>query len=129
MSGSYPYYRGERPDSDRRAPQRPAGKNLDGTTRMAIVAVGAAIGAFLVWPLIRPVFIGGETSYPARAPETYGAASAGDRQPSRSGQEPDADGIQMDRQDNPTRWRACHRRSGNVTCDPWQPLPSRQGRR
>jgi len=37
-------------------PQRPAAKMSD-TTMMAIVFVGAAIGGFLVWPMIRPMFI------------------------------------------------------------------------
>ncbi len=44
-------------------PQRPAAKMSD-TTMMLIVFVGAAIGGFFVWPIIRPMFIpNGDRAY------------------------------------------------------------------
>jgi hypothetical protein len=66
------YYRsGQGPQPAYRAPPTRQLNHVEGWRRIGIVFVGAIVGGFVIWPLIRPVFLGdgSATSVPT-APRT-----------------------------------------------------------
>jgi hypothetical protein len=113
------------------APARSHG-NAEGWRRMAIVFAGAAIGGFLVWPLIRGAFVpeqpyqGPPYNHTGAVP--YGYPGGGDRA-GRGGRGGAAAAVYGDQG---RQWRReCHAdRWGRLTCGPQQDgdLPTR-GRR
>jgi hypothetical protein len=56
MSGSYPYYRGERPEPSIPAQPRQV-RRLTDWQMIGLVFAGSFICAFFMWPLVRPAFV------------------------------------------------------------------------
>jgi hypothetical protein len=120
-----------RPGQPAPAPARQV-NHAEGWRRVAIVFAGAAIGGFVVWPLIRPVFVDTPRDFPAAfSPMTpdgrpnnhtgmvpYGYPGAGDSYPAGDvGRAHVPIGMGNARQATPDAARRCRYDGRRLACD------------